>query len=314
MDRENNALQVASYPGTEVPGGHNYPLRAGMVITRWGNNIEANTITWANPEYNAVIEKRDNGYFNTRQSSFFISCEDGNLVELMGVYKPMLEPSNYGTVLGKIPEGLLSTEAAKLINKDQPYLYARGIIVQDLIRIDYDGAVTRMSNYRGTWSAETAASETEYYRSTTGAYDTVTWNNCLWQCVASGTTDEPSEATGSWVNMSGGVEIPELRVWKIMPNTDIVTLRYDESGPKTTKVIIQEIRIKNIISSSHHITARVCKPQRVVEAVGITVVGLGVFRVLYHNIWREHPANKRVIHSAVHVNQAEVVVVFVYIL
>ena len=230
VDRENNALQVASYPGTEVPGGHNYPLRAGMVITRWGNNIEANTITWANPEYNAVIEKRDNGYFNTRQSSFFISCEDGNLVELMGVNKPILEPSNYGTVLGKIPEGLLSTETAKLINKDQPYLYARGIIVQDLIRIDYDGAVTRMSNYRGTWSAETAASETEYYRSTTGAYDTVTWNNCLWQCVASGTTDEPSEATGSWVNMSGGVEIPELRVWKIMPNTDIVTLRYNANS------------------------------------------------------------------------------------
>ena len=87
-----------------------------------------------------------------------------------------------------------------------------------------------MANYRGTWSAETAASETEYYRSTTGAYDTVTWNNCLWQCVASGNTDEPSDATGSWVNMSGGVEIPELRVWKIMPNTDIVTLRYDASG------------------------------------------------------------------------------------
>lgn len=230
VDRENNTLQVASYPGTEVPGGRNYPLREGMVITRWGNNIEANAVSWANPAYNAVIEKRDNGYFNTRQSSFFISCEDGNLVELMGVNKPILEPGNYGTVLGKIPAGLLSYETEKLINKDQPYLYARGIIVQDLIRIDYDGAVTRMSNYRGTWSAETAASETEYYRSTTGAYDTVTWNNCLWQCVASGTTDEPSEATGSWVNMSGGVEIPELRVWKIMPNTDIVTLRYNANS------------------------------------------------------------------------------------
>ena len=65
--------------------------------------------------------------------------------------------------------------------------------------------------------------------------------------------------------------------------------------------------------TSHHISARVGKSQRVVEAVGVSVVGLGVFRVLYHNIWREHPANKRVIHSAVHVNQAEVVVVFVYI-
>ena len=57
---------------------------------------------------------------------------------------------------------------------------------------------------------------------------------------------------------------------------------------------------------------RVGKSQRVVEAVGITVVGLGVFRVLYHNVGREHPANKRVIHSSVHVYQAEVAVVFVH--
>ena len=66
------------------------------------------------------------------------------------------------------------------------------------------------------------------------------------------------------------------------------------------------------LSPSHHITARIGKSQRVVEAVGITVVGLGVFRVLYHNIWREHPANNRVVHPAVHVNQAEVAVMLVH--
>ena len=63
---------------------------------------------------------------------------------------------------------------------------------------------------------------------------------------------------------------------------------------------------------SHIISARIGKSQRVVEAVGITVVGLGVFRVLYHNIWREHPANNRVVHPAVHVNQAEVAVMLVH--
>ena len=64
--------------------------------------------------------------------------------------------------------------------------------------------------------------------------------------------------------------------------------------------------------TSHHISARVGKSQRVVEAVGITVVGLGVFWVLYHNVGRKHSANKRVVHSAVHVNQAEVAVMFVH--
>lgn len=230
VDRAANKLTVVYYPASETPAKVNYKLRRGMVITRWGNAIEANAVSWANEDYKSVIEKRDNGYFNTRQGSFFISCEDGNLVELMGVNKPILSAENYGTVLGRIPEGLLDSATEKLINKDQPYLYARGIIVQDLIRVDYRGVVTRMANYRGTWSAATAASETDYYRSTAGAYDTVTWNNCLWQCVASGTTDEPSDSTGSWVNMSGGAEVPKLSVWKIMPNTDIVTFRYDADG------------------------------------------------------------------------------------
>lgn len=239
VDRSANKLTVVYYPASETPAKVNYKLRKGMVITRWGNAIEANAITWANDDYKAVIEKRDNGYFNTRQSSFFISCEDGNLVELMGVNKPILSAENYGTVLGRIPEGLLDSATEKLINKDQPYLYARGIIVQDLIRVDYRGVVTRVANYRGTWSATTAASETDYYRSTAGAYDTVTWKNCLWQCVASGTTDEPSDSTGSWVNMSGGAEVPKLSVWKIMPNTDIVTFRYDAEG----KVTIQPKRV-----------------------------------------------------------------------
>ena len=233
VDRTANKLTVVYYPASETPAKVNYKLRRGMVITRWGNAIEANAVSWANEDYKAVIEKRDNGYFNTRQSSFFISCEDGNLVELMGVNKPILSAENYGTVLGRIPEGLLDSATEKLINKDQPYLYARGIIVQDLIRVDYRGVVTRVANYRGTWSAATAASETDYYRSTAGAYDTVTWNNCLWQCVASGTTDEPSDSTGSWVNMSGGAEVPKLSVWKIMPNTDIVTFRYDSEGNVT---------------------------------------------------------------------------------
>lgn len=230
VDRAANTLTVVYYPDSETPAKVNYKLRRGMVITRWGNAIEANAVSWANEDYKAVIEKRDNGFFNTRQSSFFISCEDGNLVELMGVNKPILSAENYGTVLGRIPEGLLDSATEKLINKDQPYLYARGIIVQDLIRVDYRGVVTRVANYRGTWSAATATSETDYYRSTAGAYDTVTWNNCLWQCVASGTTDEPSDSTGSWVNMSGGAEAPKLSVWKIMPNTDIVTFRYDAEG------------------------------------------------------------------------------------
>lgn len=237
VDRANNTLTAAPYASAEVPTGVNHPLKSSMIITRWGNNIEANALTYSNANYKGVvIEKRgENEYVNIRQSTFYISSEDGNLVELMGVNAPILTRGNYGAVLGKLPAGLLDEATQKLINQDQPYLYARGIVVQDLIRIDYEGKITRSSNYRGNWSADTAASETDYYRSTEGVYDTVTHNGRLWQCVASRTTDEPTDTTGSWVNMTGVQEAPSLSVWKIIPNADVITIRYDADGTTTTE-------------------------------------------------------------------------------
>lgn len=233
VDRTANKLTVVPYPGTEVPAGTNHTLAPSMIITRWGNNIEANAYTYANKDYSAVIAKRgDNEYVNVRQSTFYISCEDGNIVELMGVNKPILEAANYGTVLGKMPAGLLDPATQELVNKDQPYLFARGIIVQDLIRIDYEGKTTRTANYRGVWDAATAASVSDYYRSTAGTYDTVTWNGDLWQCIATGTTDEPSETTGSWVNMTGGREEKELRIWIINPTANIISVRRTEVRPE----------------------------------------------------------------------------------
>lgn len=233
VDRAANTLTVVPYPDTEVPAGTNHALASSMIITRWGNNIEANACTYANKDYSAVIVKRgDNEYANVRQSTFYISCEDGNIVELMGVNKPILEAANYGTVLGKMPAGLLDPATQELVNKDQPYLFARGIIVQDLIRIDYEGKTTRTANYRGVWDATTAASVADYYRSTAGTYDTVTWNGDLWQCIATGTTDEPSETTGSWVNMTGGREEKELRIWIINPTANIISVRRTEVRPE----------------------------------------------------------------------------------
>lgn len=234
VDRAANTLSVVPYADSEVPAGKNHPLTASMIITRRGNNVEANAYSYANKDYSAVIAKRgDNEYVNVRQTAFYISCEDGNIVELMGVNKPILEAGNYGTVLGKMPAGLLDPATQELVNKDQPYLFARGIVVQDLIRIDYGGKVTRTANYRGTWNAQTAASSTDYYRSTPGTYDTVTWTGDLWQCVVSGTTDEPSETSGDWVNMTGRRKEKELRIWTINPTASIISVRKDEVRPET---------------------------------------------------------------------------------
>lgn len=233
VDRAANQLVLATYPDTETPAGKNHPMTEGMVISRWGNNIEPSLQTYINPAYSAVIGKRGDTYINKRQRTFFISCDSGNLVELMGVNKPKLEPGNYGTILGIIPDGLLDEKTEELVNKDQPYLFARGIIVQDLIRVGYEGVTTRTANYRGIWSSQTAASTTDYYRSTPGMYDTVTWNGALWQCVASKTLDEPKDSSAAWVKMTASLDDgKEIKLWFLNPSANIVSVRRTEVRPE----------------------------------------------------------------------------------
>lgn len=233
VDLTTNTLELAMYPDSETPAGVNNYFTEGMVITRWGNNIEANADTYSNPDYTAVISKSGDSYVNTRQSTFYISCEDGNLVELMGVNKPILEQGNYGTILGKIPSGLLDSSTEELINSDQPYLFARGIIVQDLIRIGYTGVTIRTENYRGTWSSVTAASETEYYRTTSSIYDTVTWGGSLWQCLVSKSTDEPSDTSAAWLRMTADTSDSEVKMWSIVPSANVISVRTGSVVPST---------------------------------------------------------------------------------
>nr|DAT51085.1 MAG TPA: tail protein [Caudoviricetes sp.] len=246
VDRAANQLVLATYPDTETPAGKNHPMTEGMVISRWGNNIEPSLQTYINPAYSAVIGKRGDSYINKRQRTFFISCDSGNLVELMGVNKPKLEPCNYGTILGIIPDGLLDEKTEELINKDQPYLFARGIIVQDLIRVGYEGVTTRTANYRGMWSAQTAASATDYYRSTPGMYDTVTWNGALWQCVASKTLDEPKDSSAAWVKMTSSLDDgKEIKLWLLNPSANIVSVRRTEVRPEVLTCSVTLCRSDN---------------------------------------------------------------------
>ena len=63
--------------------------------------------------------------------------------------------------------------------------------------------------------------------------------------------------------------------------------------------------------ASNDIPTRVSKPQGVVEAVGVSVIGLGVLFVLNDDVGGEHPADEGVVQSSVHVDESEVVVVLV---
>lgn len=172
-----NKINVVLYPDEEVPGGKNYPPAAGMVITRRGNAVD-----------------------EERQGFWYISSYEGCICMLDGVTKPILEESNYSIIVGKLKRLELFDNLP--INYRHSYVYCRGIAIQDLMRINYQGVVVVQLNDRGFWSLEVAQSDNPY---TAGkeTVDTVWHYGCRWKCLVTGTTDEPRYASTGWAMIEG---------------------------------------------------------------------------------------------------------------
>lgn len=172
-----NKINVVLYPDEEVPGGKNYEPAVGMVITRRGNAVD-----------------------EERQGFWYISSYEGCICMLDGVTRPILEESNYSIIIGKLKR--LSLFDNLPINYLQSYVYCRGIAIQDLMRIDYQGVVVVQLNDRGFWSLEVAQSDNPY---TAGkeTVDTVWHYGCRWKCLVTGTTDEPRYASTGWAMVEG---------------------------------------------------------------------------------------------------------------
>lgn len=172
-----NKINVVLYPDEEVPGGKNYPPASGMVITRRGNAVD-----------------------EERQGFWYISSYEGCICMLDGVTKPILEESNYSIIIGKLKRLELFDNLP--INYRQSYVYCRGIAIQDLMRINYQGVVVVQLNDRGFWSLEVAQSDNPYTASKE-MVDTVWHYGCRWKCLVTGTTDEPRYASTGWAMIEG---------------------------------------------------------------------------------------------------------------
>ncbi len=177
VNRTANTLSVVFYPDDEVPGGQNYTPQVGMVITRRGNATNTE-----------------------RQGFWYISSYEGCICFLDGVTKPILEERNYAIIIGKLKR--LSLFDNLPINYLHSYVYCRGIAIQDLLRIDYQGTPVVTLNDRGFWSLEVAQSDNPY---TVGqeTVDTVWHYGCRWRCLVTGTTDEPRYASTGWAMIEG---------------------------------------------------------------------------------------------------------------
>jgi hypothetical protein len=173
-----NYIEVSLYPDDEVPAGKNYPPSELMRIARWGNQTD-----------------------ESLQSLIYLSSTDGRIVKLTGVTKPILEDYNYGATFGTLPEFVQSTPG---VLKGRDYLYAQGIVVQDRIKVDYNGKPVTEYVDRGTWVQGESYYCSEYNENYGGIETSDVWlYGCKWRCQKTGTTVAPAWNSTDWAMIEG---------------------------------------------------------------------------------------------------------------
>ena len=211
----NNTITVVIYPGMSgddpaVPGGVNYPPRKLMVLQRWGNVVEPNAQSHANPDYASFIVLNNDGvtYRNTRQACWYLSSIEKRIAMLDGVDAPILRESNYTAFFG-LPYNL-STFKGHTMDPTQPYLYVRGAFLQDIHYIDYQGNIIRQERNRGVWTQENATNDP--YVKNDSTFDTCYYNNRKWQVVVSQARALPPSADNAdWLMLYEGMT-PQYRI------------------------------------------------------------------------------------------------------
>ena len=181
-------MTVTLYSGEDCPGGTNYPPFSAARMARHGHVSDP-----------------------SRQYSFYVSATNGAFMFLQGVDKPVLEDTSAGSNLsawiGLPPDSYLTRDLINrgVINPHQPYVYSRGIITEDLIKVDYLGNPQYQSRDCGTWV--TQRQYVHGYDSLARGYytDHVWWMGCLWKAaVATPTVGlEPRLNNPDWVCVIG---------------------------------------------------------------------------------------------------------------
>ena len=186
VDISANTINAVMYPDSEVPGGKNYPPEPLMILSHRGNPVD-----------------------EERQGYWYLSSREHCICMLNGVTKPVLEESNYSVIVGRLKH--LSLFDNLPINYLHSYIYVRGLVAQDIHRIDFQGVLPRIANDRGEWSMETATGAEPYQADREAQtetvrvmmYDTVWHYGCKWMCLVSGTTDEPKYGAAGWAMVEG---------------------------------------------------------------------------------------------------------------
>ena len=206
---DGNKITAVHYPYEACPAGENINPVPYMTITRHGN----------------ITDK-------TRQDLFIISSETSSLTMLRGVSAPIVSSEGlYGVVIGKLPATLLEyihKAGIGYVNGEDPYVYARGVIVQDLIMLDYQGKPIVQERYRGKWRQDIAnglVQGEDTYQATASIADTVTYEGSLWRCKVSGTPVPPKDGIAEWQKKVSKGDDSTAVIYTLKPSSNIVYYR-----------------------------------------------------------------------------------------
>lgn len=188
VDLETNTAVCSMYGDKDVPGGLNFAPVAAARVIRWGNTVD-----------------------KSRQSVWFVSSNDGRWLFMQGVDKPIVEDSehgsNYAAFIGLPPDIAAVHDLLQkgVISKEQPCIYAKTILAQNFIQVDYLGKPVYQARDCGQWNASR-----KYIRgwdATAECYckDRVWWKGCYWECsVDECSGSEPRYGNTNWTCLLGG--------------------------------------------------------------------------------------------------------------
>lgn len=130
VDAQAGTLTASLYADNQTPEGRNAPPIALMRLARWGNTTD--------PE---------------RQSHIVESATDGRIVRRVKVSAPIVDGTQSdGFVVGKLPAWLREHFGAAVAGASD-YVFARGIITQNILRYTPAGRPLAERVDRGLWSA-----------------------------------------------------------------------------------------------------------------------------------------------------------------
>ena len=178
VDINENSITCSLYDNADVPGGANMQPCEGMNLARWGNT--------------SIAERR---------SCLYLSSREGRIMHLQGVTAPKITAEHQRASFGTLPD-FLKAELGEIVDGKDDYLFARGLVVQDIIRLDAKANPIPEIVDRGNWTkgakyfGGTRNPETKRFE-----ISDVWLDGARWRCSTTkseGTTETPAPNSIHW--------------------------------------------------------------------------------------------------------------------